>query len=192
MTILILGIIIFLGIHSIRIVADDWRTAQLARMGEGPWKGIYSLGSAVGLGLIVWGFGMARAEPVVLWSAPAWTRHAAALLTLVSFILITAAYVRGNRIKTVLGHPMLAGVKVWAFGHLIANGRLADVLLFGAFLLWSALCYRAAWRRDRAAGTRYPEGKVVNDAIVVVVGIVVWLLFAFYLHGWLIGVKPYG
>ena len=192
MTILILGLIIFLGVHSTRIVADNWRTARVARMGEGPWKGLYSLASAVGLGLIVWGFGLARAEPVVLWTTPAWTRQAAALLTLVSFILIAAAYVRGNHVKAALGHPMLAGAKVWAFGHLIANGRLADVLLFGAFLLWSALCYRAALRRDRAAGTRYPEGKLVPDAIVVVAGVVAWLVFAFYLHDWLIGVKPFG
>jgi uncharacterized membrane protein len=192
MTILILGLIVFLSIHSIRIVADDWRTAQLARLGEGPWKGIYSLVSAVGLGLIVWGFGIARAEPIVLWSAPAWTRHAAALLTLVSFILITAAYIPGNRIKAALGHPMLLGVKLWAFGHLIANGRLADVLLFGAFLVWAVLCFRAARRRDRAAGTRYPEGKLAGDLIIVVVGIVAWAVFALYLHGWLIGVKPYG
>ena len=123
MTLLILGLILFLGMHSIRIVADDWRTARVAQFGENGWKGLYSLASALGLALVVWGYGLARAEPVVLWAPPGWTKHVAALLTLPAFILIAAAYVPGNRIKAAVGHPMVAGVKVWAIAHLLSNGR---------------------------------------------------------------------
>lgn len=191
MTILILGLVIFLGVHSTRIVADAWRTTQLARLGEKPWKGLYSSASIVGFALIIWGFGLARAEPVVLWNPPGWTRHVAAMLTLVSFVLLTAAYVPGNRIKAAVGHPMVLGVKIWAFAHLVANSRLADVLLFGAFFVWAVLNFISSRRRDRAEGTRYPVGTVKGDFIAVAIGVVAWAVFAMYLHAWLIGVKPY-
>ncbi|MBE0619509.1 MAG: NnrU family protein [Burkholderiales bacterium] len=192
MTVLILGLIVFLGVHSTRIVADDWRTAQLKRLGEGAWKGIYSVVSLVGFGLIVWGFGLARQEPVVLWVPPTAMRHVAALLTLIAFILLAAAYVPRNAIKSRLHHPMLLGVKTWALAHLLANGRLADLVLFGAFLAWAVVCYIAAKKRDRAAGTQYPAGTAAATAGTAVVGIVLWALFAFWLHGVLIGVRPFG
>ena len=191
MSFLVLGLILFLGTHSIRIVADGWRTARVARLGENRWKGLYSLASALGLGLIVWGYGLARAEPVELWAPPTWSRHVAALLTLPAFILITAAYVPGSRIKAAIGHPMVAGVKVWAIAHLLSNGNLADVLLFGAFLLWAVLDFRSARQRDRAAGRVYRPGTVARDGLVVAVGAGVWALFAGFLHLWLIGVRPY-
>jgi len=192
MTVLILGLIIFLGAHSTRIVADDWRTAQLKRLGEGAWKGIYAVVSLTGLGLIIWGFGLARQQPVVLWVSPAAMRHAAALLTLVAFVLLAAAYVPRNAIKSRLHHPMVLGVKVWAFAHLLANGRLADLLLFGAFLAWAVVCYIAAKKRDRAAGMQYAAGTAGATAITVAVGAALWALFAFRLHGLLIGVRPFG
>jgi uncharacterized membrane protein len=189
---LIIGLVLFLGAHSIRIFADGWRTAQVARMGQGPWKGLYTLVSLVGFGLIVWGFGQARQEPVVLWPSPVWTRHLAALLTLLAFVLVAAAYVPGNHLKAKLGHPMVAGVKIWALAHLLANGRLADAVLFGSFLLWAVLCFSSARRRDRAAGIRYPAGTARGDVIAVVAGAAIWALFAFWAHGWLIGVRPFG
>ncbi|MCZ7653699.1 MAG: NnrU family protein [Rhodocyclaceae bacterium] len=191
MTLLILGLILFLGMHSIRIVADDWRTARVAQFGEKGWKGLYSLASALGLALVVWGYGLARAEPVVLWAPPGWTKHVAALLTLPAFILIAAAYVPGNRIKAAVGHPMVAGVKVWAIAHLLSNGNLADVLLFGAFLAWAVLDFRSARQRDRAAGVRYAAGRGARDGIAIAAGIGAWALFAGFLHLWLIGVRPY-
>lgn len=191
MTYLVLGLLLFLGTHSIRIVADGWRTAQVSRLGENRWKGLYSLASALGLGLIVWGYGLARAEPVALWAPPAWTRHLAALLTLPAFILIAAAYVPGSRIKAALGHPMLAGTKVWAIAHLLSNGNLADVLLFGAFLAWAVVDFSSARRRDRAAGVVYRPGSAARDGLAVSAGTGVWALFAGFLHLWLIGVKPY-
>lgn len=191
MTVLILGLIIFLGAHSTRIFADDWRTAQRKRLGAGAWKGIYSAVSLVGFGLIVWGFGLARQEPAVLWTPPTAMRHVAALLTLIAFVLLAAAYVPRNAIKSRLHHPMVLAVKVWAFAHLLANGRLAGVLLFGAFLAWSVACYIKAKKRDRAAGTHYPAGTAPATAAAVAAGGVLWALFAFWLHGALIGVRPF-
>ena len=191
MSYLVLGLLLFLGIHSIRIVADGWRMARVARLGENRWKGLYSLASALGLGLVVWGYGLSRAEPVVLWVPPGWTRHLAALLTLPAFILIAAAYVPGSRIKAAVGHPMVAGVKVWAIAHLLSNGNLADVLLFGAFLLWAVADFRSARQRDRAAGVSYRPGPAARDGLVVAAGTGVWALFAGFAHLWLIGVRPY-
>ena len=191
MSYLVLGLLLFLGIHSIRIVADGWRMARVARLGENRWKGLYSLASALGLGLVVWGYGLSRAEPVVLWVPPGWTRHLAALLTLPAFILIAAAYVPGSRIKAAVGHPMVAGVKVWAIAHLLSNGNLADVLLFGAFLIWAVADFRSARQRDRAAGVSYRPGTAARDGLVVAAGTGVWALFAGFAHLWLIGVLPY-
>lgn len=192
MIVLVLGLVIFLGVHSVRIVADDWRGATLARVGEGTWKGVYSLLSVAGFVLIVWGYGLTRTAPVELWSPPVWTRHAASLLTLVAFVLLAAAYVPGTRIKAAVGHPMVVGTKVWAFSHLLANGRLADVVLFGAFLAWAVVLYAASRRRDRRLGIRYVAGPASRDAIAVAVGVAAWFAFALWLHAWLIGVQPFG
>jgi len=190
--VLVLGLLLFLGAHSIRIVADGWRTAQIGRLGEGAWKGLYSLAAGVGLALIIWGYHLAQAQPVVLWTPPSWVRYLGALLTVPAFVLLAAAYVPRNRIKAAVGHPMVAGVKTWAFAHLAANGTLAAVVLFGAFFVWAVVDFASARRRDRAAGTRYPAGAVSRDAIVLAVGLTAWALFAFLLHGWLIGVSPFG
>ena len=192
MTLLILGLVLFFGVHSTRIVANDWRAATIARVGEKPWKAIYSLLSIAGFVLLVIGYGAARQSPVVVYVPPVWTRHLAALLTIPAFVLLVAAYVPGNAIKRAIGHPMVAGVKLWALAHLIANGTLADVLLFGGFLAWAALSFTAARRRDRAAGTTYPAGPGSRTAITVVVGLVAWAVFAFALHRPLIGVAPFG
>lgn len=192
MTLLIAGLVIFLGIHSVRIVADDWRTAQIARRGPKAWKGVYTLVSIVGFVLIVWGYGLARQSPVILYSPPLWLRHLGTVLTIPAFILLVATYVPGTRIKRAVGHPMVLGVKLWAVAHLLANGTLADLVLFGSFLVWAIFSYAAARRRDRAAGTVYAVGPVSRDAIAVVVGLVAWAVFAFWLHGSLIGVRPFG
>ncbi|MCC6532887.1 MAG: NnrU family protein [Burkholderiales bacterium] len=192
MSVLIAGLLVFLGAHSLRIVAEPWRARQIARLGEQRWKGLYSIVSLLGFALIVWGYGMTRAEPVTLWEPPLWTRHAAALLTAPIFVLIAAAYIPGTRIKAALGHPMLVGVKLWALAHLISNGRLGDVLLFGAFLVWAVFDFKAARARDRAAGTRYPSASLARDAVAVAIGLALWAAFAFHLHAWLIGVGPFG
>jgi uncharacterized membrane protein len=192
MTLLVIGLILFLGVHSVRIVAEPWRSAMLARLGEGRWKGLYTLASAIGLTLIVVGYGAARQAPIDLWLPPLWTRHLAALLTLPAFVLLTAAYVPGNAIKARLGHPMLLGTQVWALAHLLANGRLADLLLFGGFLVWAVLALRAARERDRVAAVVRPQSGGAATLIAVIVGLVAWALFAFVLHLRLIGVAPLG
>lgn len=192
MTVLILGLILFLGPHSVRIVAEPWRTQMLHRLGEKPWKGLYSLVSLIGFALIIWGYGLARYDPVVLWQPPVAMRHIASLLTLASFILLTAAYVPGNSIKARLRHPMILGVKLWAFAHLLANGMAADLVLFGAFLLWAVLDYRAARERDREQSISYGQGKLVPSIVAVVIGTLLWAAFAFWLHRWWIGVAPFG
>jgi len=189
MTLLVLGLAIFLGSHSVRVFADGWRTARVKSMGEQKWKMVYSLVSIAGFVLVVIGYGQARAAGVALYAPPAWGRAGASLLTLVAFVLLAAAYVKGTRIKAAVGHPMVAGVKVWAFAHLLANGNLADVVLFGAFLAWAVLDFVAARRRDRVAGTVYPVGPVSRDVIAVVAGLVAWAVFAMWLHGPLIGVR---
>lgn len=192
MTYLILGLLIFLGAHSVRIVADGWRTRTMARIGLLPWKALYSLVSLVGLGLIVWGFGLARQQPVQLWSPPAALRHLASVLTLGAFILLVAAYVPGNQIKARLHHPMVLGVKAWALAHVMANGNVAHVVLFGSFLAWGVLDFIAARRRDRAAATQYPKGTGRATGTTVIVGTAAWVVVALWLHGWLIGVRAVG
>ncbi|WP_423458350.1 NnrU family protein [Ottowia sp. VDI28] len=192
MSILILGLILFLGVHSARIFAEDWRTQTIARVGEKRWKGIYTLISLAGFALIIWGFGFARQQPVVWWTPPTGLRHLNALFTLVAFILIAAAYVPRNQIKAKLHHPMILGVKLWAFGHLLATRTLADTILFGAFLVWAILAFRAARQRDRAQGITYPAGTLGGTLTTVVAGVVIWAVFAFWLHALLIGIAPLG
>lgn len=189
---LLTGLVLFLGVHSVRIFAEEWRTRTLAQVGEGVYKGTYSVLSLVGLGLIVYGFGVARETPVVLWTPPTGMRHAASLLTLAAFVLLAAAYVPRNGIKARLHHPMVLGVKSWALAHLMANGNLAHVLLFGGFLAWAVLDFIVARRRDRLAGTQYAPGSLTATAITVVVGGLAWMAFALHLHGWLIGMRPFG
>jgi uncharacterized membrane protein len=192
MTILILGLVIFLGVHSTRIFADDWRTAMMGRIGERAWKGAYTLLSILGFVLIVWGFSLARQQPLQLWMPPRGMRHLAALLTLIAFVLLAATYVPRNAIKARLHHLMVLAVKVWALAHLLANGNLAHVVLFGSFLVWAALSFRAARARDRAAGTVYPAGTAAGTLATVGVGIAAWAAVAFWAHGLLIGIRPIG
>lgn len=190
MALLIAGLILFLGAHATRIFADDWRTRTMARIGEKPWKGLITVVSVIGFVLIVVGYGNARLDPVVLWVPPVWTRHLAILINLVAFISIAAAYVPRNSIKSKFGHPMVAGVKAWSTAHLISNGNLADVVLFGAFLAWSIVDFRNSRRRDRANGTTYPAGTTTRNALTVVIGTIAWAVFMVYLHVRLIGVAP--
>jgi uncharacterized membrane protein len=193
MLVLILGLVIFLGVHSVSIVAPGWRTATVARLGERPWKGLYSLASAAGLALIVVGYGLARRDPVVLYAPPAALRHLALVVMLPVFPLLFAAYLPG-RIRAAAKHPFLLAVKLWALAHLLANGMLADVLLFGAFLAW-AVADRISVKRRPAAQTHEvpaaPPG-AANDAIALIGGLVVYAVFVLRAHRWLIGVSPLG
>ena len=192
MSALILGLLMFLGMHSARIFAEGWRSQVTAQRGPGAWKGLYTVVSLVGFGLIVWGYGQARLAPQVLWASPTWTRHLAALAMWLSLVLLVAAYLPGNGIKARLHHPMVLAVKVWAFAHLLANNTLADVVLFGGFALWAVLDFRSSRQRDRTAGTVYPAGTIGATVATVVLGTALWAAFAFWLHTLLFGVRPFG
>jgi uncharacterized membrane protein len=190
MSVLILGLLIFLGMHSLRIFANDWRDRQIARLGEKRWKGLFALTSIIGFVLICWGFGLARQHPVLLYVPPLPLRHLNALFTLIAFVLFFAARVPHNHIKAKLHHPQVLAVKVWAFGHLLATGMQHDVVLFGTFLLWAIVLFAVSRRLDRTAGTVYPAGSIKGDVLTVVIGVVVWVVFVLWLHLWLIGVNP--
>jgi len=191
MIIMITGLLLFLVPHSVRIFADSWRTRQIEKRGENLWKGIYSIISIIGFIMIVHGYAETRLNPTVIWLPPEWLKQLAAILLIPTFVLLFAAYVPGTRIKAASGHPMAASVKLWGLAHLLANGNLGDMFLFGAFMLWAIFDYRASRQRDKKAGVRYPTSGISRDIIVTVVGLIAWVAFALYLHEWLIGVKPF-
>lgn len=190
MGLLLPGLALFLGVHSSRIVAEGWRARSIARIGEPAWKGLYSLLAIAGFVLVVMGYGAARASSPQLWSPPLWTYHLAAALTVPAFVLLASAYLPRNRLRARLGHPMLLGIKLWALAHLVSNGRLVDVVLFGAFLAWAVADFAAARRRDRRDGRRPAPGTLAGDAAAVLVGLALWYGFARWLHPWWIGVAP--
>ncbi|MBP0050171.1 NnrU family protein [Marinobacterium sp. AK62] len=192
MAILILGLVLFLGMHSTRIFAPGVRANAVRSMGLIPWKGVYTLVSLVGFVLIIWGYGEARYNPTWVWVSPGWTRHLSALLLIPAFVLLVAAYIPGTHMKAKLSHPMALATKIWAFAHLLSNGTLADILLFGGFLVWSILYYAIARRRDRAEGVTYQAVSVQRDVIAAIIGLVLYGAFAAVLHEWLIGVRPFG
>lgn len=189
MSTLVLGLLIFLGVHASRLVAEGPRQAFIARHGLGAWRLGHSLLSLLGLVLIVMGYAAARAEPVLLWTPPAATRHLAALITLPAFVLAAAAFVPGNALRVRPGHPLTLAVKLWAFAHLLANGSLADLLLFGSLLAWAVLLFRAARRRPAPPPAPGRSGALL---ITVLLGLAGWGLFAFHLHAAWIGVAPFG
>ena len=203
MALLILGLVLFLGAHSTRIFADNWRQAVLERLGEKAYKGVYTLVSLVGFGLIIYGFDQVRWDSPMLWMPPVWVKHVAALLMLLSLVLLACAHAPRNAIKAKLHHPMVLSVKVWALAHLLANPRVADLVLFGAFLLWSVLNFRAARKRDRLAAALAQETGEAGTLLVpevsaaatwraVGIGVVVWAVLLSRGHEWLFGVSPLG
>jgi uncharacterized membrane protein len=198
---LILGLVLFLGVHALRVFAEGTRERLIGSMGPFVYKAFYSIVSIIGLLLIVSGYTAARTEPVVLYTPPMGMAHAASLLTLIAFVLLAAAYIPGNMILRKLKHPMTLAVKVWALAHLLSNGTLADVLFFGGFLVWSVLVYRSARRRPpvenpglsnlpAVIASRPPS--MLASLLTLVVGIGAWAWFAFQGHALLIGVAPFG
>lgn len=189
MVALVAGLVVFLGLHSVRIFAEGWRGRTIARIGEKPWKALYSLVSIAGFVLLVWGYTQAR-QQVPLWDPPDFMQYVTVALMLPVFVLLTAAYWPHNSIKAGVHHPMLLAVKLWAVAHLLSNGNLADVLLFGSFLFWAILDLRAAGKRDRAAGTVWPRGTTAATLGCIVIGLGIYAAFILDLHEWLIGVQP--
>lgn len=190
MTLLILGLILFLGSHSISIFAPAWRDAMVARIGVWPWKALYGIVAIAGLVLLVRGYGQARLDPVVLYTPPSWLTHLNMLLMLIVFPALFATYLPG-RISAALVHPMLVAVKAWALSHLLVNGTLADVLLFGGFLAW-AVADRISLKRRAARPILRAPASALNDVVVVVLGLAAYFGFAFWAHPRWIGVPVMG
>lgn len=188
MTTLIVGLILFFGVHSLSIINEPFRNRLNSAMGEGPFKGLYSLVSLAGLVLIVWGYGAARMDPTVIYTPPGWLKHVAFLLLLPVFPLLFATYFPG-RIKAKLGHPMLVAVKLWALAHLLANGMLHDLLLFGSFLTW-AVADRISMKRRTQRNIPTLPGSKANDIIAVAGGLAVYVVMVLWAHQWLFGVAP--
>jgi uncharacterized membrane protein len=188
MTLLLIGLVLFLGIHSVSILAPAWRDAQVVGRGEATWKGLYSLASGIGLGLLIYGYGLARQAPVVIYTPPAAMRHVALLLMLPVFPLLLAAYLPG-RIKTAAKHPMLVAVKLWALAHLLSNGNLADVVLFGGFLAW-AVADRISLKRRPVRPIPGAPPSPINDVLAIAGGLALYAVILFGAHRWLIGVSP--
>ena len=188
---LVAGLALFLGVHAFTMRRGS-RAALVQRLGEGPYKAGYSLISLAGLLLIIYGFGLYRRTGWIdVWYPPVWTRHLALILVWAAFVSLVAAYVPG-RIKAALKHPMLVGVKLWATSHLLANGDLGSILMFGSILAWAVAARISLKRRpdevrDHGGPVAAPAGWR-NDAIAVAVGTVAWFVFARYLHPWWIGV----
>jgi len=184
---LIVGLVTFLGIHSVTIFAPAWRDSMVSRLGALNWRLLYSVVSIASFLVLVHGYGLARQEPVVLYQPPVWMRHVSMLLMLPAFVLLLAAYLPG-RIKAKAKHPMLAATKTWAVAHLLANGMLADVLLFGGFLLWAVVDRISVGKRPMVRKTPgAPPGRF-NDAIAVIGGLALYGLFVVWAHGKLIGI----
>lgn len=185
MVVLIAGIVIFLGIHTLTTLRDA-RAALIGRLGDGGYKGLYSLAAAVGLGLIIWGFGLYRAHDYVqLWTPPPGLRHVTYLLMWFAFVAMAATYSPLGKIKSVLRHPMLVSIKSWALAHLLANGDLGALLLFGSFLAWAVYDRIAVkWRGDKGAP---PSPVTRGDMIALTVGTAAFVAM-FWLHPLLIGV----
>ena len=185
MTFLIAGLVLFLGVHMLTTVRDT-RAALVARMGDGPYKGLYSLVSAIGLVLIVWGFGRYRSAGYIpVWDPPAWLWPITLALMWFSFVALAATYAPLGKIKGLLRHPMLVSIKAWALAHLLVNGDLGSMILFGAFLAWAVYDRIAVKRRGDAGAPR--SGFTIGDAISLVVGSAAYAAM-FWLHPMLIGV----
>jgi uncharacterized membrane protein len=184
---LVVGLVVFLGVHSVSIINRHWRNHMVARLGEWPWKALYSLVAAIGLACVVYGYGLARQHPSVLYVPPMWLRHVALLLMLPVFPFLLSTYLPG-RIKSTIRHPMLNATKFWATAHLCANGGWHDVLLFGGFLLWASLDRVSVKYRADAPQAVAAQGSLVNDGIALFGGLALYALFVFWAHGKLIGI----
>ncbi|MEM7461446.1 MAG: NnrU family protein [Pseudomonadota bacterium] len=185
MVIFVLGLVLFLGTHSVRMLAPEWRDKQLENLGKRSWQGIYSVISLTSLAILIYGYALAQPEAPIIYITPVWTRHLAFLLMAIAFISLMAGNLPPGRLKPALKHPMLMAVMIWAFAHLTVNGDLASIVLFGSILAWSI------WNRisvsHRVEALPQP-GPVTYDMAAIVLGLAIWVLFIWKLHEWLIGV----
>jgi uncharacterized membrane protein len=191
LAVLILGLVVFIGVHVLTTMRAR-RAALVGRLGEGAYKGLYSVVAIIGFVLICYGFGRYRATGWVdVWDPPAWTRHVAIPLVWIAFICVTAAYLQGN-IKRRLKHPMLVGVKLWAAAHLVANGDLGSIILFGSILAWAVYDRITLKHRTDPGGIQMPWGGWKIDGLAVLVGTIIFLAFGYVFHPLWIGVPVLG
>ncbi len=191
MALLVLGIVIFLGMHLVRVVAPGLRASIIERNGKSAWMGIYTVISLVGLGLVIYGFGEARATTGMLYNPPVFLKHISLLLMLVAFICLAAGFLPAGRIAVAVKHPQILSIKIWALAHLLANGETSSVLLFASFLAWAVVMRISLKRRQRAGELVLPVFRSTRyDLFAVLIGVAAYLLFIWKLHEWLIGVAP--
>ncbi len=190
MALLVLGIVLFLGLHLVRVVAPGLRSSMIARLGEGGWKGAYSIASIVALVILIYGFGQAR-DMTPIWTPPFWMSHITILLMLFALICLVASLLPAGHIAVRTKHPMVLSVKIWALAHLLSNGDGAAILLFAAFLAWGVILRISLKRRERAGEiTPRPFVSAKYDLYAIVIGVIVWALIIWKLHAWIIGVSP--
>lgn len=189
MIIFFCGLIIFFGIHSISIVSAEWRNNMVEKLGDGAWRGLYSLVAIAGFILMVWGYGQVRYDSPMLYTPPIWLQHISLILLLPVFPLLIATYFPG-RIQATVKHPMLLAVKIWAFAHLLANGELVSVILFGVFLGWAVVDRISLKKRPKRPIPGAPAARY-NDSVAIVGGIGLYVAFTLWLHELLIGVSPF-
>ena len=184
---LVTGLVIFFAIHAVNIIAPQWREAKIASMGEQKWRGLYSIVSAVGFILLIWGYSEARTDAPILFDPPSWAPHLASLLMAIALILLVAYMLPAGKIKQAIKHPFLAAVKFWALAHLVANGDLASLILFGSFLAYAVVGRISIKRRGGANPVAVSS---TSDIISVVAGLGLTAVLIFGLHQWLFGVNP--
>ncbi|NLS04401.1 NnrU family protein [Rhizobium sp. P32RR-XVIII] len=191
MALLIIGIILFLGLHLVRVIAPGFRQSMIASLGENGWRIAYSVVSILSLIVLIYGFGQARQVTGMLYNPPVWMAHIAITLMLIALICLAASLLPAGHIAVRTKHPMVLSVKIWAFAHLLANGETSSVLLFGAFLAWGVILRISLKRRQRAGELKlrpFVSGKF--DLYAIVIGAVAWALLIWRVHEWLIGVSP--
>jgi len=191
LVVLIIGLVIFLGAH-VFVTRREARAALIARIGLMPYRALFGLVSLIGIVVIVWGFGLYRASGYIqVWSPPSWMGHVTVLLVWPAIIFATAAYVRGD-IARRLKHPLLVGIKLWALAHLLSNGDLGGIILFGAILAWAVYDRISLKRRTDAGAPAIPYGGRLNDVIAVVAGTILYLALGLVFHPLFIGLPVFG
>jgi uncharacterized membrane protein len=191
LAILLLGLVVFIATHAF-VTRREARAALIARIGLMPYRGLFSLVAIVGLVLIVWGFGRyLHTGYTQVWTPPSWMRHVTVALVWPAIVLMTAAYIRGD-IYRKLKHPFLAGVKLWALAHLLSNGDLGGIILFGSILAWAVFDRISLKHRADAGAPAIATGGRRNDVIAVIVGTIIYLLLGFFFHPLFIGIPVFG
>ncbi|MGR0278376.1 NnrU family protein [Marinomonas dokdonensis] len=189
---LLLGLVLFFALHSIGLLAPNWRQASMARHGVIRWRVRYSMASLLAIAFIIMGFQEARLAPTWVWFPPQWTRHASALLMLLALFCVGSSFSPNSTLKSKMGYPLLLAVKLWAFAHLLSNGALAEILTFGSFLIWSIVSFAVYRRRDRLAGVTYKTtgSSLVPNFFSLSFAMISWFVIASYLHEMVLGVSP--